>query len=215
MPARVLWFGLLGSFAFVVAGSVNAQTLDGTVRVAETRAPLRNALIVIIADGSNQLVDSTRVDTAGVFYLNAPKPGTYRVEIRSPPDLNAETFSAPSVVLDSAATAERVYLVPAARLVLYESQVEKPTRPKVQTPPKYPSQLERTRIQGDVVMQFVVTSAGNVDMATVKVLSSPSMDLSEAVRLTLLQSVFYPAQINGQPVSQLAQQKFRFRVPHH
>jgi TonB family protein len=215
MRARELWFRIFAISAFVAAASVNAQTLDGVVRVAETRAPLRNALIVIIAEGSDKVVDSTRVDTAGVFYLNAAERGTYRVEIRSPPDLNAPTFNAPSVALDSAITTERVYLVPAAELVLYESQVEKPARPKVETPPKYPSQLERSRIQGDVIMQFVVTSAGNVDMATVKALSSPSMDLSEAVRLTLLQSVFYPAQINGHPVSQLVQQRFQFRVPHH
>ena len=62
----------------------------------------------------------------------------------------------------------------------FEFQVEKPALPREGNPnPKYPSMLESSRVEGEVLAQFVVDTSGKADMSTFKVLSS----IERAVRL--------------------------------
>lgn len=203
-------------FALVAAASAKAQTLDGRVRVTETLTPLRGALLVLISDSSNTMADSTRVDSAGVFYLNASAPGRYRVEIHNPEVLKEAMFIAPPVVLMSDSTVQRDYLVPLADLLLNEHQVERPAAPKgITLRPKYPTELEKQQIEGEVLAQYIVDQEGRVATSSIKIIRATRPEFADAVRETIRRTQFNPAQIGGRAVSQCATQLFQFAMGSH
>jgi hypothetical protein len=95
----------------------------------------------------------------------------------------------------------------------FEFQVEKPAEIVYDSPrPKYPSVLESSGLAGEVQAQFVVTSSGNVNMDTFKVLKSTNELFTQAVKNVLPRMQFSPATIGEKAVSQLVQRSFNFRV---
>ena len=193
------------------AASAHAQTLNGWLRVAETRTPLRGARLVLVADSSNAIADSTRVDSSGVFYLNASAPGRYRILIRPPAGLQEAVFNAPAVVLLADSTVQREYLVPLAGLVFYEAGVDRPVSVKgAPTGPKYPPQLEQAGVEGEVLAQFIVDQEGHVAPSSITILRTTRPEFAAAVRENIRTTQFYPAQIGDRAVSQCATQLFVF-----
>lgn len=96
----------------------------------------------------------------------------------------------------------------------FEFQVEKPATMLGGTPmPKYPPELERSGLGGEVQAQFVVRSSGKIDMDTFKVLRSTHELLTQAVRNWIGGITFSPAMIGRTAVHQLVQQSFHFAVP--
>jgi protein TonB len=78
--------------------------------------------------------------------------------------------------------------------------------------PRYPEVLRQAGIDGRVLVQFIVDSAGKVDVTTIQVLSSTHDLFTRAVRDVLPAFRFKPAEINGRPVRSLAEMPFEFRV---
>jgi TonB family protein len=78
--------------------------------------------------------------------------------------------------------------------------------------PRYPDALRRAKVEGEVLMQFVVDQAGQVDMSTVKVLRSSDPQFTAAVQRGLPSWRFAPAEVNGRRVKQLVQMPFQFAV---
>jgi TonB family protein len=96
----------------------------------------------------------------------------------------------------------------------FEFQVEKPATMLDAAPmPKYPRELERSGLGGEVQAQFVVMSSGKVDMDSFKVLKSTDRLFTRAVRNWMSKIQFSPAMIGGKAVNQLVQQSFQFAVP--
>jgi periplasmic protein TonB len=91
-----------------------------------------------------------------------------------------------------------------------EFQVQQSVRPKVAAPPEYPARLRAARVEGDVVVQFVVDERGRAQMTSFKVIRSTHNELTEAVRRAVRESEFFPAEIGGRPVKQLVQQPYKF-----
>lgn len=208
-----MWFRSSTLLVLIAAGSASAQTLAGVVRVAETRVPLMNAVVMLISDSSNAVVDSARVDSTGIFYLNGPSPGRYRVEIHSPWGYQSESFKAAPVELAQDALEQREFLVPIAALVLDRAHVERPAVEKgILVDPKYPPDLLQARVEGRVRVQFIVSDKGRVVPSSIKILSSPHVEFSDAVLESLIRAQFYPAQIDNHAVFQLVQQDFNFSL---
>jgi periplasmic protein TonB len=98
----------------------------------------------------------------------------------------------------------------------FEFQVEKPALPREGNPnPKYPSMLESSRVEGEVLAQFVVDTSGKADMSTFKVLSSSNELFASSLKSTLPQWKFYPAEAGGHKVKQIVQLPLKFNVPAH
>ena len=94
------------------------------------------------------------------------------------------------------------------------SQVEKPALPLTGNPfPKYPSMLERSRVEGTVLAQFVVDTLGRADMSTFKILDSSNDLFSASLRSALAQWRFYPAEAGGHKVKQIVQLPLKFIAP--
>jgi protein TonB len=97
---------------------------------------------------------------------------------------------------------------------LFAAQVEKPATPRNGNPsPKYPSLLESSRVQGDVLVQFVVDTLGVADMSTFKVLDATNELFAESTRASLAKWRFFPAEAGGRKVRQIVQLPLRFVAP--
>jgi protein TonB len=93
----------------------------------------------------------------------------------------------------------------------FEFQVEKPVQSRPGNPhPKYPDSMRAEGRDGEVVAQFVIDTTGRVDMSTFEVMKSTDKSFTVAVEKTLPDMRYYPAEIGGHKVRQLAQQDFRF-----
>lgn len=94
-------------------------------------------------------------------------------------------------------------------------QVEEPARADASAPvaPLYPESLYKARVPGRVVVEFVVDSTGEVNMATLGVVSSTDPLFTDAVRRAFPAARFKPARVGARPVAQVVRQPFSFVVP--
>ena len=93
----------------------------------------------------------------------------------------------------------------------FEYQVEQPALPLPGNPgPRYPSELQAARVEGEVLAQFIVDERGTVDSATFTIVRAESEQFAKAVRASLSSLRFSPALVGGRPVKQLVQMPFKF-----
>jgi protein TonB len=95
----------------------------------------------------------------------------------------------------------------------FEFQVEKqaastPGNP----PPKYPDALRSANVEGEVLAQFAVDTAGRADMSTFKVLKSTHDLFTNATKTAVSNMKFFPAEVGGKKVRQLVQMPFTFNL---
>jgi TonB family protein len=96
---------------------------------------------------------------------------------------------------------------------LWADEVEKPASPiGRQREPRYPDILRAQRIEGRVVVSFVVDERGRVEPNSVRVIESAHALFEPAVKAAVLGSRFKPAEWRGRAVRQLVQQAFVFTL---
>lgn len=91
------------------------------------------------------------------------------------------------------------------------ADLEERPQPTAQTPPTYPSELRKAKVEGSVTITFVVDETGRVEDARVEKSSHPEFEKPglEAIRKWR----FRPGRKDGQPVRTYLVQTFRFRPP--
>jgi protein TonB len=95
----------------------------------------------------------------------------------------------------------------------FEFQVEKQVSPfPGNAGPRYPDMLRSANVEGEVLAQFVVDTTGRADMSQFKVLKSTHDLFTNAVKASLPQMKFYPAEVGGKKVKQLVQMPFQFSL---
>jgi TonB family protein len=103
---------------------------------------------------------------------------------------------------------------PPGNAVYFEFQVERRARPDPQNaPPAYPAMLRAEQLEGTVLAQFIVDTTGLVEPSTFKVLKTPHILFSNAVKIALPNMRFAPAEVGGVKVRQLVQMPFPFTLP--
>jgi TonB family protein len=112
--------------------------------------------------------------------------------------------TSPLPVPDSEAVGGQVYV--ASQL---DQRVE---RDPGSAAPTYPPYLESQRIEGAVVVSYIVDSTGRADSASLRVKQSTHPAFAEAVRAALPGMRFRPAELSGHRVRQLVLQEFRFVI---
>ncbi|MBX6330662.1 MAG: TonB family protein [Gemmatimonadaceae bacterium] len=102
----------------------------------------------------------------------------------------------------------------AALKVYTAEEVDVPARPDTANPaqPRYPESLFLAGVTGRVEAEFVVDTAGQVDMTTFGVLSSTDPEFTASVRRALADAAYIPAQLRGHPVRQVVYQPFTFVI---
>ncbi len=78
--------------------------------------------------------------------------------------------------------------------------------------PPYPESMLRRRIEGSVIVQYVVDTLGHADTSTFRVIAATHADFARAVKTTLPYMRFRPAIMANRLVPQLVQQPFAFRI---
>ena len=78
--------------------------------------------------------------------------------------------------------------------------------------PAYPESMLRRRIEGSVIVQYVVDTLGHADTASFRVISATHADFAIAVKNTLPRMRFRPAIMSNRLVPQLVQQPFAFKI---
>jgi TonB family protein len=97
--------------------------------------------------------------------------------------------------------------------VYYEFQVEKPVTARPGNPaPRYPDVLRSSKVEGQVLVQFVVDTMGHADTATVTILRTTHDLFAMAVKQNLPSMEFTPAEVGRRKVKQLVQMPFVFSV---
>jgi periplasmic protein TonB len=95
----------------------------------------------------------------------------------------------------------------------FEFQVEKQVSPFPGNPaPRYPDMLRSANVEGEVLAQFVVDTTGRADMSTFKTLKATHDLFTNAVKASLPNMKFYPAEVGGKKVKQLVQMPFQFSL---
>jgi TonB family protein len=78
--------------------------------------------------------------------------------------------------------------------------------------PVYPPELSARGTEGLVEAAYVVDPTGRVDTTSIRVMQSDHPRFTESVRTALGEARFRPAKRGGKAVSQLVQQRFRFKL---
>jgi len=87
-----------------------------------------------------------------------------------------------------------------------------PVRPSKPFIPAYPEDAERKGIQGEAYVEFVVAPDGHPRLPRI-LYAIPSGFFEDAVRNSVMRSVYLPARINGQPISTVVSVMYNFTVP--
>jgi TonB family protein len=220
LVARTL--ALAGALVALPHTTVGAQAIGGRVVEEGSRRPLPGVPVSVVRAGpprDTAAADTTRqaaldtvavarsvTDREGTFVLLVPEPGRWQLRIGA-------SYVAPPLTLATAdASALHDFVVPPLGVVRAERDVDVPVRPRSTIVPRYPQELRDRGVEGDVRTSFVVSETGEVVRGTLRILASSDPLFSEAVRMALLPARFHPAQLKGQPVRQVVQQPFSFRL---
>jgi len=100
-----------------------------------------------------------------------------------------------------------------ANATFFEFQVEQPvTAVPGNRGPRYPDELRKSGVEGEVLAQFIVDNDGHADMNSFKVLKSNHDLFTAAVMSVLPDMKFKAAQVGGRAVKQLVQMPFQFNL---
>ena len=112
-------------------------------------------------------------------------------------------FSAPPAEALSRQSSVDVYVA---------AQVTNPVAPEAgSATPHYPDVLRTAKIEGMVLMSFVVDTTGKIDMPSALVLKAPDERFLPTVIAALPEMRFTPAKIDGRRVKQLVSQPYYFQ----
>jgi len=193
-----------------ISSSAAGQLVMGRVRNKQGDVPLRQIEVDLVRDTTalSEPFARATTDTGGVFYLDAPKAGTYRLAFVLP----TKTMLSDALTVGSTDVQREFVLdVHEEAQPYFEFQVEKPVRSLPgQAGPHYPEGLRNAGVEGEVLAQFVVDTLGHADMSTFKVLKSTHPDFSYAVRIAVPRIKFAPAELAHRKVRQVVQMPFVF-----
>jgi uncharacterized protein len=87
-----------------------------------------------------------------------------------------------------------------------------PVRPSKPFIPAYPAEAQQRGIQGEAYVEFVVAPDGHTRIPRI-LYALPGGFFEDAVRESVMRSVYLPARINGQPISTTVSVMYNFTVP--
>jgi TonB family protein len=201
-------FVVLALAASLLGRPVAAQIIGGRVVDPSTHLPARFLTVLVLGD-SDRVVARTETDTTGVFYASLPTGGQVRVRFALD---SLSTYDTDLITVGANDFVQHEFVVPILKVFL-AFQVEKQVTTATGSPqPRYPEALKKARVQGEVLVQFVVDTTGRADMRTFKVLRSTDFGFTFAIREVLPRMKFLPAELHGAKVRQMVQQPFTFAL---
>jgi len=96
--------------------------------------------------------------------------------------------------------------------VASEDQVDEPARPTERPEPEYPPILRAAGFGGDVVIEFVVDTIGQVEPGSARILAASHREFALSATTAIHRWRFVPAVVRGRYVRQLVRQRLVFRI---
>ena len=96
--------------------------------------------------------------------------------------------------------------------VYAESEVDKRPERLSGPPLLYPEMLRQAGIEGTVALSFIINEQGRVDSSSIEIVSSANRAFEGPSRDVIAQSIFTPAELNGQPVATRVSQTISFAL---
>lgn len=97
--------------------------------------------------------------------------------------------------------------------VFIEAVVDEPPERIAFPQPDYPRMLLEARIEGQVVLEAVIDSAGHAEPPSIKVVSSTNRAFEAPAKDALRKALFRPGRVRGQAVRVLVHLPLRFTIP--
>ena len=197
--------------AIAAAADAQGQFIGGTLVDKKTTQPLALVRIVLLDSAAKSILSEIKADAQGTFLLQVPAAGVYRLAFARDIGLLGTTDT---IAVSGSDFVQRRFLIDLTEVGFYlESQVTNPVSPKAgNRAPRYPDELRRNGVRGNVVAQFVVDTSGRADLSTFRNNPGAEPAFVRAVRDALPAMEFYPAKIDGRAVRQLVFMPFSFNV---
>jgi TonB family protein len=205
-----LWWRRLPLLAIIALSATQAaaQVIAGRVIDERSRLPLRGMTVAVIGDSAQQ-ISQTTTDTTGIFSTNPLAAGTYRLRF----SLDTTTsFESPPIQLAADGYVEREFIVPFMPRIYLASEVKQVQTLSHSPVPRYPADLRKRGVEGEVIAQFVVDSTGRVVPGSFKAIHYTDPGFLDALRAVIYEMRFQPAELNGRKVNQLVQEPFTFGI---
>ncbi len=210
----------------------NAPTFAGRAVDADSKTPLA-CVSVALEDSAQNVVNSTRTDATGAFYLQAPHTGTYRVRVEMHGWMPAY---GPNEVGAADEVKQSEYPVRFTEQLLvtrsqYAREVEEFQHAQPAAVTNEIGARSTSLVQGVTLggsestpilgiigrippmttwMQFVVDSAGRVDKASILLPPGTSANAKASVASVLPRVRFSPAREKGTPVCEMLRMQVNF-----
>ncbi|MEP6692891.1 MAG: TonB family protein [Gemmatimonadaceae bacterium] len=196
------------------AAPISTQTIAGRVVDYATRRSVGRVSIELV-DDSARVVGSAEGDTTGIFYVDAPGPGRYRIVIIF---ASGSSFFSPVIRAAVGDYIEREFVVPAPAAALSDAffvgDVDVVAVAHAgNAPPRYPDAMASRETRGMVVAMFVVGEDGRPETRTLQTLSTSDSAFAAAVRDALGAWRYDAALRDGKRVRQVVQVAFHFALP--
>jgi TonB family protein len=196
-----------------------AMELDCDVRVLRA-APDRERygrLLLFIAQRQSRtnvtmLTESTSDLSRRIIVMNKPRPTHQRASIAIL-SLVAAGAVACSAKYGTDLATTRGAVVQESGPSFYSPEGAKPASPLPGPPaPAYPASLARQRVEGEVLVQFVIDSSGGVLPGSLRFVRFTDSLFAAAVRAAVPAMRFVPPELNGRRIRQLVQQTVYFDI---
>ncbi len=167
--------------------------------------PLRRALCVIGLAAFPAVFVHAGAGAAPIVVFRGPRPTPASPMLRESRGVMARAIL---LVYRSTAVQDTAPLY-------FEYQVEEPARVIEWERPHYPDSLKTAKVEGEVLIQFVVGLTGQMERGSARILRASHAAFARAVIATLGSAQFTPAVLDieeGQRVRQIVQQSFLFAL---
>jgi protein TonB len=174
--------------------------------------------------------NTVKVDTTAVFLTAAPVASTQPVEL----DVAVKGFQTLTVPLEIPTSIPPLDLTQrfdprdysgmgveggrsdgaaATAPAVYSEAMVQEAPALLSGPPPYPAALREAGVHGRVVIQAIVDTAGRLEPASVKIVTSADPAFNEPTLRWVLKARFRPARLEGRPVRVLVNLPVDFAVP--
>jgi TonB family protein len=193
-----------------VAHRAAAQFIGG--HVMDSHSDRSVAGIRVVATQNKNDMSAANTDSSGNFYIGPLRPGVYRLRVA---DGTLAPFMSDTLRVTADAFVQRRFSYDStARRVYYPHEVHKEAAGVVGSrAPRYPDDLRKRGITGEVIARFVVDTAGRMIEGTFVAMPNSDPRFVPAVLEALRRYGFHSAELpNGRRVQQYVFMPFQFDI---